>query len=274
MSCSCTGPRQQIEPRRVLGHRPLEQLEVEPRDILDDIDHRVVGDGVQKHVGVTQRQVEVDQGHGVGFVGRQDAAQVDGQAGRPHAAGGAGHGQHLAAARLARRPCRRAGCRSAPVRSTSSSMPTGCVRNSLAPARIALQDQLAVRAAADHQDAAFGRGFAQILRSACKRLVRIGVDADHADVRIRLADDVDEELVPRGLGFQPTHVHAQEHRLERLPGMRHSDRRWPDEERSSLLARLPANEAVKQTRSRTLDRSRRRLLQVRRSPPVQSSSAL
>ena len=58
-------PRQQVQARGVLGQRALEQREVEPRDVLGDVDQRVVGNRVEEHVGVAQAQVEVDQGHGV-----------------------------------------------------------------------------------------------------------------------------------------------------------------------------------------------------------------
>ena len=53
---------------------------------------------VEKHVGIAQAQIQIDQRDRVLLVGRQDAAQVDGQAGRADAAGGAGHGDHRAAA--------------------------------------------------------------------------------------------------------------------------------------------------------------------------------
>ena len=48
------GPRQQVQARGVLGERPLEQREVEPRDVLGDIDQRVVGNRVEEHVGVAE----------------------------------------------------------------------------------------------------------------------------------------------------------------------------------------------------------------------------
>ena len=95
-------------------------------------------------------------------------------------------------------------------------MPTGCVRNSLAPARMAFRINLPVGAAADHQNAAFRRRFPQVVDQ-LQGFVRVGIHADDADLRLSLPDDVGEELVPGGLGFQPAHVHTQEHLLERLP---------------------------------------------------------
>ena len=96
-------PRQQVQPRRMLGQRPLEQREVEPRDVLRHVDQRVVGNRVQKDVGVSQAHVEVDQGHAVPLVGGQRAAQVHRHAGRAHAAGGSGHRDDRARARAAAR---------------------------------------------------------------------------------------------------------------------------------------------------------------------------
>ena len=57
------GPREEEQPRSVLGERALEQREVEPRDVLHHVEQRVVGNRVQKDVGVSQAQIEVDQGH-------------------------------------------------------------------------------------------------------------------------------------------------------------------------------------------------------------------
>ena len=47
-------------------------------------------------------------------------------------------------------------------------------------------------------------------------LLRVAVERDDADVGLRLADDVGEELVPRALGLEPDHVHAQQHGLQGL----------------------------------------------------------
>ncbi len=47
-------------------------------------------------------------------------------------------------------------------------------------------------------------------------LLRVAVDGDDADVRVRLPDHVGEELVARALGLEPDHVHAQQHRLQRI----------------------------------------------------------
>ena len=99
--------------------------------------------------------------------------------------------------------------------STSSSMPIGCVRNSLAPARIACRiswpSLLLLTTRMLHSGDDSRRVLDQL-----HGLVGVGIDADHADVRSCLADDVGEELVPRRLGLQPAHVHAQEHGLQRL----------------------------------------------------------
>ena len=46
--------RQQVDARSVLRERPLEQREVEPRDVLRDVGQRVLGDRVEVDVGVAQ----------------------------------------------------------------------------------------------------------------------------------------------------------------------------------------------------------------------------
>ena len=46
--------REQVESGGVLGHRSFEQMEIESADILHDVQDRVIGDGVEEHVGVPQ----------------------------------------------------------------------------------------------------------------------------------------------------------------------------------------------------------------------------
>src|SRR5581483_2340497 len=89
------------EPGRVFGQRTLEQREVEPRDVLGDVDQRIVGNRVEEDGGVSQAEVDVDQRHRVPRVGRQGATQVHRDAGGAHSAGGPGNGNDGAAAELA-----------------------------------------------------------------------------------------------------------------------------------------------------------------------------
>ena len=58
-------------------------------------------------------------------------------------------------------------------------------------------------------------------------LVGIGIERDDADVGMRLRHDVGEELVARAFGFEPNHVHAQQHRFQRFARHYRSDRQWP-----------------------------------------------
>ncbi len=58
-------PRQQEQAGGVLGERSLEEREVEPRDVLCHVYQRVVGDRVEKDVGVAETQVEVYERDGV-----------------------------------------------------------------------------------------------------------------------------------------------------------------------------------------------------------------
>ena len=149
-------PRQQVQARGVLGQRSLEQREVEPRDVLGHVDQRVVGNRVEEHVGVAQAQVEIDQGHGVLRVGRQDAAQVDRQAGGAHAAGRAGHGDHRAAASLAVAAAE--AVVADPLQRRHQVFDPHRLRQELFGAGPhGPQDQVAVGRRADDQDAALGR---------------------------------------------------------------------------------------------------------------------
>ena len=181
-------PRQQVQARGVLGQRSLEQREVEPRDVLGDVDQRVVGNRVEEHVGVAQAQVEVDQGHGVSRIGRQDAAQVDGQAGRADAAGGAGHGDHGAAASLAVAAAETL-VADALQRRHQVFDPHRLRQELLDAGPHRPQDQVAVGRRADDDDAALGRGLVQ-LRDELQGLFRIVIERDDADVGMRLGDDV------------------------------------------------------------------------------------
>ena len=58
-------------------------------DFMGDVDQRVVGDGVEEDVGVSQREVEVDQGHRVPRPLGEDAPHIDAEAGASNAARGA-----------------------------------------------------------------------------------------------------------------------------------------------------------------------------------------
>ena len=106
--------------------------------------------------------------------------------------------------------------RCAPIRSrasTNSSMPTGWVRNSLAPARMALRincpSVLLLTTRMLHSGDASRRFW--ISCSALPGSVSMPMTPISG---CRLFHDVHEELVPGGLGLKPTHVHPQEHRLE------------------------------------------------------------
>ncbi len=79
--------------------RPLQEAEVQPRDVLGHVDQRVVGNGVEKDVGIAEAEIEIDKRDRVLRVLGQDAGQVHGQAGVAHAAQRTGHGDDLAAAR-------------------------------------------------------------------------------------------------------------------------------------------------------------------------------
>ena len=97
------------------------------------------------------------------------------------------------------------------------------------------QDQLAVGRAADDEHAALGRDLADLLDQ-LEAFFGICVDRDDADVGLGLADDVGEELVARALGFEPDHVHAQQHVLDAHRERSRWDRRWLGGGRCSCLA--------------------------------------
>ena len=140
--------------------------------------------------------------------GGQDAAQVDGQAGRADAAGGAGDGDHRAAAG----PCRRRAAVPLPGDALQRGRQVfGLERlreKLLGPGAHRPQNQIAVGRGAGDQDRALGGRLGQ-RGDQLQRLVRIAVERDEADVGIRLADDVGEELVARALGLEPDGVQAQ-----------------------------------------------------------------
>ena len=52
-----------------------------------------------------------------------------------------------------------------------------------------------------------------------QRLVGIGIQCHHADVGMRLRNDIGEEFVARAFGFQPDHVEAQQNRFQRFAGI-------------------------------------------------------
>ena len=194
--------------------RAFQQREVQPRDVLGHVDQRVVGDRVEEHVGVAQAEVEIHQDDGVLRILGEDAAEIDRQAGRAHAADGAGHGDHLAAAGAVLAVSEAAFADPSQGRQRSS-IRTGWVRNSLAPARSAWRikppsfDELTTSTAQSGEAAP--KRVDQF-----QRLLRIGVDGHQADVGIGLGHHVGEELVARTLGFQPDHVHSQQHALQRF----------------------------------------------------------
>jgi len=68
-------------------------------DVLGDVNQGIVGNRIEKHVGIAETKIEIDQGYGVLRVLGEDATKVDGQTGRAHAAGRAGDGDHLASTR-------------------------------------------------------------------------------------------------------------------------------------------------------------------------------
>ncbi len=88
----------------MFGERAFEKREVEPSDVLGDIDERVVGNCVEEDVGVAQAQIEVDENDGVIRVFRERAADIHGQTRGAHAAGGAANGDDHAAARFGLAP--------------------------------------------------------------------------------------------------------------------------------------------------------------------------
>ena len=55
------GSRQQIKSRRVLGQRPFQEREVESRNVLGNVDQRVIGNRVEQNICVAERKIQVDQ---------------------------------------------------------------------------------------------------------------------------------------------------------------------------------------------------------------------
>jgi len=146
------GPRQQVQAGGMLRQRAFQQGEIEPRNVLGHVHQRIVGNRVEKHVGVAQAEIEIDQGHGVFRILSEDATEVDGQTGRAHPP----MAPATAITRLPRRrlspprPKRRSPIR--PNAASRSSIFSGWVRNSLAPRPERLQDQAAVVGRTDDQD--------------------------------------------------------------------------------------------------------------------------
>ena len=110
-------------------------------------------------------------------------------------------------------PAARTRC-SAALRSSGRS---GSVRNSLAPARIDSRISRPSVELLDTRIEQLGR-LLQRLADELDRPRRIAVHRDEADVGLRLLDDVDEERVPRALGFEPDRLQPKQHRFEALPG--------------------------------------------------------
>ena len=214
-------PRQQVQPRGVFGQRPLQQREVEPRDVLRHVDQRVVGNRVEKHVGVAQAQVEVDQGHAscVGSAARTQPRLTARLVVPTPPVAPATAITVLPRSSVSPRPKRWSPIRSSAA--TRSSIRTGWVQELLDAGPHRPQDQVAVGRRADDQDAALGRRLVQ-LADQLQGLLRVVVERHDADVGMRLGHDVGEELVARALGFEPDRVHAQQHRSSALRAMRRS----------------------------------------------------
>ncbi len=207
-------PRQQVDAGGMLRQRPLQEAEVQAGDVLGHVDQRVVGDGVQEHVGVAQAEVEVHQRDRVLRVLGQHAGEVHRQAGVAHAAQRAGHGHDLASAGTVL-----AGAVAALADPSQGGQQVFDLdrlgEEFLGPRPHRPQDQLAVVRRAGHQHGAVGRGLAEP-RDQIQCLVGVAVQRHQADIGVGLGHDVGKELVARALGLQPNHVHSQEHRLERF----------------------------------------------------------
>src|SRR5262245_29505180 len=89
------GARQQVQARGVLRQRPFEQCEVESREVLRDINERVVGNTIEAHVGVAQGHVQIDQHGAIALLLSQDATEIDRQAGRAYTACGAANSDDM-----------------------------------------------------------------------------------------------------------------------------------------------------------------------------------
>jgi hypothetical protein len=79
------------------------------------------------------------------------------------------------------------------------------------------QDHLPIGGAAHDEDVAFGSAFPKRFHQ-LQGFVGVAVNADDADVGLRLGDDVGEEFIARTFGFQPDHLHAHEHVFDGVAG--------------------------------------------------------
>ena len=205
-------PRQQVQPAGVLRQRTLEQLDVQAADVLNHVGQRVIGDRIEEHVGVAQRQVHVDQRHAVGRFGRQHTTQVDRDRRRPDAAGRPRDGDHLARPRTAagRAELRRPDAFESPGQVLVAQRQRDEL---LRPGPHRPQDQRPLGAAAgrQHRDALVL--FADPLDQP-DGVVGVGVERDDGDVRRGLFQDVRKEFVPGTIRLQPHRVHAQQHGFE------------------------------------------------------------
>ena len=129
-------PRQQVQARVVLRERALEQRQVEPADVLGDVGERVFGNRVEKHVGVAQAQVEVQQHDGIGS-DRPPASSPGSRPGSSCRRRPWRRSRRSPCSRGRSRPC----CRCVAATRAAARRPglpalSGWVRNSFAPARI------------------------------------------------------------------------------------------------------------------------------------------
>ena len=204
--------RQQIQTGRMFGHGLLEQGEVHPRHVLGDVGQRVIGNRIQKDVGIAQRQIQIDQGNRIGFVGRQGTTQVDGQAGGADTATGAGNGDAGTAACLWLH--RTGSLMQDPLEGRDQFVHRQRLRQKLLGSRPHRpQDQFAVVGAADDDDAAIRRCRADCSTSETA-LSGFSSMLTIADVRMTLSHHVAEELVARTFRLQPDGVHPEKHVLE------------------------------------------------------------
>ena len=84
--------RQQRQAACMLAQRAAQERHVEAIDVHGDVGQRVVGNQVERDVGIAQGQIEIDQGDVVVGVLGQVAAEVDGEAGAADAAARADDG--------------------------------------------------------------------------------------------------------------------------------------------------------------------------------------
>ena len=75
MSSNCTGRGSRYRPEECFVNDRFKSVKSSRVTFWATIHQRVVGDGVEEHVGVAQAEIEIDQGHGVLRVLGEDAAQ-------------------------------------------------------------------------------------------------------------------------------------------------------------------------------------------------------